>query len=127
MNPELENRLRQALRPVDPPEGFAARVLARVAAQNRPRSERRPAERGRPRRLGFVPLALAAALAAALVIGIRWHEQRELQGLEARRQLIEALRVTSQKLDLAWQIVNSPPATTGPARSTDPAAAERQS
>jgi len=28
-------------------------------------------------------------------------------GLEARRQVVEALRVTSQKLDLAYEIVKS--------------------
>ena len=49
--------------------------------------------------------------AAALILRREWHEPRDLQGPEARRQLIEALRVTSQKLDLAYRIVNTPPAS----------------
>ena len=31
MNEDIENQLRSALRPVDPPQGFAERVLARAA------------------------------------------------------------------------------------------------
>jgi hypothetical protein len=33
------------------------------------------------------------------------HEERQ-QGLEARAQLLEALRVTGEKLDLAYRVVN---------------------
>jgi hypothetical protein len=39
------------------------------------------------------------------------------QGLEARREVIEALRVTTQKLDLAYQAVRTqttPPAAGNP-------------
>ena len=52
---------------------------------------------------------MAASLVAALVLGIQWRERRDLKGLEARRELIEALRVTSEKLDLAYRLVNGPP------------------
>ena len=65
------------------------------------------------RRRLWLPLTLAASLAAALIIRREWHEQRDLQGPQARRQLIEALRVTSRKLDLAYRIVNTPPASAG--------------
>jgi hypothetical protein len=35
-------------------------------------------------------------------------ERRETQrGLEARRQVIEALRMTSQKLNLAYEVIKS--------------------
>jgi hypothetical protein len=99
---DLEDELRRALRPVDPGEDFTARVLARVASGV-------PAARSMPRRFLWAPVALAASLAAAAVIRHEWLERREMEGLQARQQLIEALRVTSQKLDLAYRIVNSPP------------------
>jgi hypothetical protein len=106
---DFEERLRQALRPLDPGEDFTARVLARVAAD----VPARPARRLQ-RQLRWLPVALAASLVAVIVMRIQYRE-REIQGLEARRQLIEALEVTSQKLDLAYRIVNTPPAPgTGP-------------
>jgi hypothetical protein len=37
-----------------------------------------------------------------------WRTRQEEAGLAARDQVMEALRVTSDKLDLAYQIVNSP-------------------
>jgi len=51
---------------------------------------------------------VGAGLAAALLIGVgvqhHMRQQREIQaGLEARREVIEALRVTNQKFDLALQ------------------------
>ena len=112
MSRDLEEQLRRALRPVDPGEPFTARVLARVAQE--PPDERLAGTRAAPdtrRRRLWLPLGLAASLAAALILRREWHEPRDLQGPEARRQLIEALRVTSQKLDLAYRIVNTPPAS----------------
>jgi hypothetical protein len=35
-----------------------------------------------------------------------WHARRTQEGLQARRQLLEALRVTSNKLDIAYRAVN---------------------
>ena len=109
MSNDLEDRLRQALRPVDPGEDFTARVLARVASEEarEPRTGI-PGPRSVPRRFLWAPVALAASLAAAVVIRHAWQERREMEGLQARKQLIQALRVTSQKLDLAYRIVNSP-------------------
>lgn len=102
MSRDLEKALREALRPVDPGAGFTGRVLARLAAQ--PQTGRRV----------WIPLALAASLVAAVVVGLGWHERRELRGLEARRELLEALRVTNQKLELANRLVNGPhPSGTG--------------
>lgn len=114
MSRDLEKELRRALHPVDPGEDFTARVLARLAAAPRaaepvevadPAS--RPARQGRARR-AWIPLALAASLVVAALLGIQWHERRNLEGVEARRELIEALRVTNQKLDLAYRLVNRP-------------------
>lgn len=106
MSHDLEKELREALRPVDPGEDFTARVLARVSAARLP-----------PGRQLWIPLALAASLAAVLVLGVQWHQRRELRGLEARRELIEALRVTSQKLDLAYRLVNRPHSSGGEGNS----------
>ncbi|MGH8137627.1 MAG: hypothetical protein ACREVV_05460 [Steroidobacteraceae bacterium] len=109
MTDDLEDDLRKALRPVDPGEEFTARVLARAASQVTPElhAGTRPSRAVR-RRLPWVPVALAASFAAAVIIGHEWRERREQEGLAARKELIEALRVTSRKLDLAYRIVNSP-------------------
>jgi negative regulator of sigma E activity len=109
MSRDLEKGLREALRPVDPGEDFTRRVLARLAAEP-PTAAARGAGVARfvPGRRLWIPLALTASLVAAVVLGVQWHERRELRGLEARRELIEALRVTNQKLDLAYRLVNRP-------------------
>ena len=102
-NEELERRLRSALRAVDPDEGFAPRVMARIAAE--------PAHATRAARAGAVASWLAFGLAASVVLAVllahEWQARRLEQGREARRQLIEALRVTDEKLDLAYRAVNT--------------------
>lgn len=106
MSKNFEQQLRSALRPVDPDEGFEHRVMSRI--------EREPI-RARGRGVRWLPIALAASMAFAAAVGTQqWHARREQQGLEARKQLIEALRVTGEKLDLAYQAVNrEPQPTTG--------------
>jgi negative regulator of sigma E activity len=107
MSKDFEQQLRDALRPVDPEEGFDQRVMARIANE--------PA-RARTKARWVVPLAIAASLAFVAVLGTyQWQERREQQGLEARRQLLEALRLTGEKLDVAYQAVNreSPPPDDG--------------
>jgi hypothetical protein len=55
---------------------------------------------------------LSAGLAAAVLVAVgafqyqRAAHEREA-GLEARREVIEALRVTTQKLDLAYRTVRT--------------------
>jgi hypothetical protein len=96
MSDDLDVELRRALRPVDPPEGFAERVMARVA------SGRSRGARHRWR----VPVGMAAAVLLGLGIYVHVQQQRQqLAGLEARREVIEALRLTDQKLDIAYQTV----------------------
>jgi hypothetical protein len=106
---DLEDKMRDALRPVGPTDGFSDRVLARLAsgtqrstqeAQARPRFHRANSR--------WVSIALAASIVVAVLIGQQWRVQQQEEGLKARRQLIEALRVTSDKLDLAYQVVNDP-------------------
>lgn len=108
MSKDFEQQLRDALRPVDPEEGFEQRVMARVASEP-PRSRTKVTR-------WVASLALAASVAFAAVLGThQWQERREQEGLEARRQLLEALRVTGEKLDVAYQAVNreAPPPEDG--------------
>jgi len=124
MNQDIENRLRRALRPVDPSAGFAERVMRALPAST-PRVARapvtllRPAPRsGRWQRF-MVPAALAASLVVAVLLGQHVGQQqaeRDLRaGLAARAELLQALRITSKKLDLAYQAVNRPAPAAPPA------------
>jgi hypothetical protein len=108
MSKDIESQMRAALRSVAPSEEFSQKLAANVASQ-------RPAP-GKPRRLGagLRPLAwwFSASLAASVVLAVGVHQhlqQQRLQqsGLEARREVMEALRVTSQKLNLAYEAVKS--------------------
>jgi hypothetical protein len=111
----LEDELRNALKRREPPPGFSGRVMARVEqlAEDRVRTAAKPA----PRRAPWVPsswfgrqvsvsFGAVAALAAVvlLTIGVAvWQQHRIVQerreGEAARAQLIEALRLTSSKLN----------------------------
>jgi len=139
MSNELNDRLRAALRPVDPGERFTRGVLARIASDPVSRPLLRPERSGgspekRQRRdaghsardrnaveeiprspngatwgnLGLPWLsatALATCAALLLMLAHQHKAQHAAAGLEARRQVMEALRVTSEKLDLAYRVV----------------------
>src|SRR4051812_5130249 len=119
MSENFENELRRALRPVDAPAGFTDRVMRALPAQRAPA----PAEiRDTPARRRFkrfgIPAAFAAALVLSVVLGQRVAEEQKIHneqqaGLAASRELMEALKVTSQKLDLAYQAVKTPPPPAG--------------
>jgi hypothetical protein len=109
MSEDIESRLRAALRPVEPSDDFTRSLVARVTADQGTQSNRQQIGRRRSKAPAWW---LTASVAASLliVVGIQHHlqGQREREGgLEARRQVIEALRVTSQKLDLAYEAVRS--------------------
>jgi len=125
----IEDELRRRLRAVDPPEGFVERLRAalppeqRTAAVERLRAalpaEQRPTvvalnpRAARPVRQFGLPAALAASLLGAVFFGMHVANERvieEQKGIAASQQLMQALRVTSQKLDLAYEAVNNPPA-----------------
>jgi hypothetical protein len=95
----VENALRQALRPVDPPEGFADRVLQR-AAQGTARKS-----------IGRGPM-LRWATAAALVVGVsgglwyRAEEHRRAEGEAARRQVLLSLEITGARLRAVQMKIN---------------------
>jgi hypothetical protein len=114
MTDEIENRLRRALRPIDAPADLADRILARLP--ERPVVVALPVreiKRGMGRY--WMPGALAASLVAAVLLGQNVAERRadsERQaGLAASRELMEALRVTSRKLDVAYHAVKQPSET----------------
>jgi hypothetical protein len=100
MSDHFEDQLRQVLRRKEPPPGFADQVMARLPAvqpERRVEPVRRP---GLMERLGrpFAWKWLAAAAACLMMVaGIdRYQDQR--RGIEAREQLLLALRITEQKL-----------------------------
>jgi hypothetical protein len=102
MNDRLEQELKKALRRVDPPSGFAERVLARA--------EEEAKQKARPRLwfnwLGMGPMRWAVACALCLVLassGIVYHLEREKRGEQAKEQLMLALRITSGKLQIATE------------------------
>jgi negative regulator of sigma E activity len=98
MSKDFEQQLREALRPVDTEEGFEQRVMARIASE--------PAW-AHTKVTRWVSIALAASVAFAAIVGTHeWQVRREQEGLEARKQLLEALRLTGEKLDVAYQAVN---------------------
>jgi hypothetical protein len=109
MSQDIESQMRAALRPVAPSDEFSQRLLTRVAQQ--------PLPQPKPRRIGasgLHPLAwwLTASLAASVILAVGVHQhlqQQRLQesGLEARREVMQALRMTSQKLNLAYEAVKS--------------------
>jgi type VI protein secretion system component VasF len=96
---DLEEQLRDALRPVDPDAGFAERV-ARVVQNERRR------QRSATRAFVWLATATAAGLLIAVLVGHEHELTRERQGREARRQLVAALEIADQKLDLALRAVN---------------------
>ena len=108
MNDDLESQLRKALRPVDPGEGFTSRVLARAAAEDAQGNPGAPPSPGKLRRFIWLPAAVAASLVLVAVVTHLLRERQQERGLAARDQVMEALRVTSAKLDLAYKIVNRP-------------------
>jgi hypothetical protein len=109
MSKDIESGMRAALRPVAPSDEFSQKLLAQVVADPpaRPKSIRFISQGARP-----LAWWLAASLAASLIlaVGIQQHLQEERlrqSGLEARREVLQALRVTSQKLNLAFEAVKS--------------------
>jgi hypothetical protein len=114
----MDDELRRALKPVDPGPAFTARVLAAIeversggrnetATGRQPRVGSQTVMAGRERRAPvWVWPALAASLVAG-VVGARWAEERRetARALQARAQLIQALRLTSAKLNVAREVL----------------------
>lgn len=112
----LEDELRSLLKREEPAEGFAGRVLERV--RTRTGSDRRPV---RSTRLGLrwfpawaaTGVMVCALLGAGAYVGYRAGEMRT--GELAKAQAIQALRIASNELNVAFEraLVNGP-SSTGP-------------
>jgi hypothetical protein len=107
MSKDIESQLRSALRPVAPRPQFSRKLVARMMAGEAAPRKPRHLKDGAARVLGWW---FAASLAAGLImaVGIQQHlQQQRLRqtGLEARREVEQALRVTSQKLNLAFEAI----------------------
>jgi hypothetical protein len=98
MADSLEKELRRALEPRDPGELFTRRVLAQLPPQ-----EHSPTQRSRTPRWAWVSAAVAASVVGITLVRQEYVERRTAE--TAKEQLLEALRVTSAKLDLAYRAV----------------------
>lgn len=105
MASKLEPELKKALQPVEPPEGFAERLMARVAAGEREKSGRGWSSWWAGL---FESRGLRWALTGALCISIaaggvfyRHEQDRRAAGEQAKEKLMLALRLTASKLQLA--------------------------
>ena len=103
MSKDLDESLRSALRPVDPGEQFTRNVMVAIT-QHSSRSDGPPTK---PRAaFRWASAALVISLVGAVVTAHQWQVRRQERGLQARRQLIQALQLTGEKLDLAYRVVN---------------------
>jgi hypothetical protein len=94
-----DDDLKHALRRVEPPPGFDQRVLARL---DQPSRQRRTAPR-------FTAWVTAAGLSFASLAGVAiyQHQLEQRKGMEARDQLMLALRITGKKLDVVRSTINT--------------------
>jgi hypothetical protein len=93
-NDNLESKLHEALRRQEPPAGFAERVISQAGRSRTSRPRWR-----------FLYPAAAFAAAAALVLSVSM-EYRSLQEERAGLQTIEALRIASDALNTARDVLN---------------------
>jgi|HubBroStandDraft_1064217.scaffolds.fasta_scaffold618552_2 hypothetical protein len=100
MSGDLEQDLRQALRPVELRPAFANKLLAAVLAERRASSV--------PKRSWLRPSAAAASvvLAISLSWGAYQHQQHE-RASQAHAELLKALAITDRSLDRAYQALQS--------------------
>ena len=117
---DLDDELKNALRREEPPDGFAERVLGRLAeplqAEHRATTlvsvRTLPWESGalhskRPAR-HFVQWAAAAALVAAVAGGIQYRtaQKERAEGEAARARVMLALHIAGSKLQLVQTKIN---------------------
>src|SRR5215203_5841765 len=99
MPPNLDNALKEAFRRQEPPDGFADRVMARVPQQRPQRNS--PSTRWKREWLAIA----ASACMAVLGVGAWQQHQRQIQGEKAKQELMYALTVASESLQVTKQLV----------------------
>ncbi len=115
---QLDEKLKRAMEPVDAPDGFEARVIARIARERR-------AAKSTPD--GILALlwqwlrkpALASGVAGLLLAGLilsalSWQHRRnvareELRGRQTSAQLLLALKITGDRLSRVHQLLSDAP------------------
>lgn len=99
---DLDDQLSQILERVDPPHGFAQRVLLQVAAKRAGRSRRSISWT-----LSWVAasLILSAGIPFSAFEYRQQRERRAVEGRTAKQQLLVAMRVASRKLNSAQRKV----------------------
>jgi len=103
----MDDALRNALRRQEAPDGFADRVLARVAQQNLAPNPVRHDSWLRFFTQPIVRWAALAAVAGAMILGVHVYQvRRERAEGEAAKQRLMALRIAGTKLQLAKSKVN---------------------
>ncbi|MFN0085642.1 MAG: DUF2275 domain-containing protein [Blastocatellia bacterium] len=116
MNWDLDKELKQALRREEPSADFTDRVMARIGdrpANNRQEKERRSQawlkrflELFQPPRMRWAMAGMMIGLAALAGLGIHQHQERRrameiAEGEKAREQVLLAMRIASDKLNIA--------------------------
>jgi anti-sigma-K factor RskA len=101
---DFERELREQLTAREAPEGFADRVMARVAERDKAR------ERRRWFRQPVWRWAAATALAAIVAVGVGVQHEREQrrEGEAARAQVMLALRITGTTLRDVERKIDNP-------------------
>jgi hypothetical protein len=110
MSDRFERELKNALRPVDPGPDFTSSVMERLrtSAPAMESPANRASIRGKQRwTVGLT--GMAASLIAAIGIVQVQERREEAEGLRARQQVLAALQVTSEKLNLAFRVANDQP------------------
>jgi hypothetical protein len=98
---DLEDLLRRGLRPRQTPEGFATRVMDRLAGTSHVGSFQKKGS-------FWVPVAAAALLAVIGSTYWEYQQKERIAGERARDQLILALRISAATLnDVQQKVVRS--------------------
>ncbi|HET7099704.1 MAG TPA: hypothetical protein VFJ52_01025 [Terriglobia bacterium] len=99
----LDDELRNLLRPKEPPEGFAERVMARLdTAPPRQTPARRLSAIFQPPVLRWAAVAAVVCVVAfASIVRYRHQQRMRAQAERASQQAIFALRITNQEIDTA--------------------------
>lgn len=101
---DFERELREQLTAREAPEGFADRVMARVAVREKVRERRRWFRQ--PVWQWAAVTALAAVVAAG--VGLQHEREQRREGEEARAQVMLALRITGTTLRDVERKINNP-------------------